>query len=132
MLVKLKKEYLAVWLKRLASVDLGATMHDIYKSVFIRLDGNMLTLIRTGNNRSFAIIRTDEIVEIEDAEEPLDALVHSGKLCSIINKFSDGTLSFGIPTNYDFYVEQNGFKGNWKQKCGKEGFPVEKALSFRK
>jgi hypothetical protein len=61
MLIKLKKEYLVTWLRRLASVDLGSEMHDICKTIYLRLDDDTLTLIRTGNHRSFAIIRTDEL-----------------------------------------------------------------------
>ena len=97
---------------------------------YMRLDGDTLTLVRTGNHRSFAIIQTDEIVDVEDAKEPLEALISSERFSRIIDRFSDGVLRLGISSESDFYVEQNGFKGSWKQKLGKDGFPSEKALSF--
>ncbi len=131
MLIKLKKEYLAIWLKRLASIDLGAEMNPIFKTVFMKVENGLLTLLRT-NGRSFAVINIKESIEgfeVEDCKEPLEALVGSEKFYSIINKFSDGDIHLGAITEKDFYVEQGMFKGDWKQ-YPKKNFPIENALSL--
>ena len=128
MRIKLRKEYLEVWLKRLAAVDMGAGLHAICKSVYMKLEDNKLILVRSANNRSFAVIRTDEIEKIEDANNPLEALVPCDQFHSIVRNFSNGSLRIETTAMNGIVFKQNGYKGIWKQKYGKEGFHSDKAF----